>query len=104
MPHLVNRTRLVTCRLSVEDHQALSECCATARVRSVSEFIRQTVLEKIELLKLPGRSIHTDLSRLTVRLQQLEHLLGDVNHLISMILGERTTQVAEECPSGDKVE
>lgn len=103
MPHLVNRTRLVTCRLSVEDYKALNECCETARVRSLSEFIRQTVLEKIELLKVPGRSIHTDLNTLTVRLQQLEQLLGDVSHRIATILGDTSTQPGEKSQSGEKV-
>ena len=99
MPLQRNRTHLITCRLSTEEYEALKDYCASERVRSVSDFVRHTIIEKIMSLKGPGRAIHEDLYTLTVKLQQLDTALYDTRHLITGILGEtndRKTRGAAE--------
>lgn len=88
MPLQRNRTHLITCRLSTEDYEALKDYCVSERVRSLSDFVRHTIIEKITSVKSPGRAIHEDLYTLTVKLQQLNTALYDTRHLISGILGE----------------
>ena len=89
MPILINRSHLVTFRLTAEEYENLKAACATERARSIAEFARTSVLQKVEAHKSQKVSLVEDLTTLTAHLGELDGVLDDIRERISRVLGKK---------------
>jgi hypothetical protein len=79
------RNRLVNFRLSEEEFEKLKACCPMHGARSISDFARSSVLERLERppqapVEPTGRTNHLDhkVTELETRVEQLVNLLQAV--------------------------
>ncbi len=93
---LVNRTRLITFRLTAEEYEKLRATCIQERSRSISEFARSAVLGRVAVHTQEKVSLGEDLVTLTLHLGELDGALRELCGRISRVLGS----VAKE--SGSK--
>jgi hypothetical protein len=84
---LKRRSRLVTFRVSAEEYEALTKTCLDNRVRSIAEFARAAVLQKLQAAQAPSSSLSGDLITLSRGLHDLDVLLADARKRIRGILG-----------------
>jgi hypothetical protein len=84
---LKRRSRLVTFRVSPEEYEALTEACIAANARSVSEFSRLAVLQRIQALGAPSGNLSGDLTLLSKSLVDLDLALGDIRKKLRVVLG-----------------
>jgi len=89
VPILINRSHLVTFRLSAEEYESLKAACATERARSIAEFARSSVLQKVEAHQNQKITLVEDLTTLTVHLGELDGFLDDIRERISRVLGRK---------------
>jgi len=87
MPSLKRKSRLVIFRVPDEDYAALSKWCAASGARSVSEFVRLAVLEKIQMLGARRVTFSGDLNTLGKTLSDLDALLREASKNIRRLLG-----------------
>jgi len=83
-------TRLVTFRLSEAEYEALRSTCELHGVRSVSEFGRDAVLNRMQTLNKTTVSLGEDLTTLGSRLEDLDDALRELSGHISRVLGARS--------------
>ena len=80
-----SRNKLIAFRLAAEEYEAVRRHCASSGERSVSDFMRSTILNRIAT---PRRSFVTgDLVTLASALGSLDSELKDLSGKISAILG-----------------
>ena len=80
-----SRNKLVTFRLSPEEYEAVRRYCASSGERSLSDFVRVTVLNRIAT---PQRSfVSGDLVTLASALGSLDVELKNLRGRISAVLG-----------------
>jgi len=84
-------TRLVTFRLSEAEYDALRSACEAHGVRSVSEFGRDAVLNRMHSLTKTTVSLGEDLTTLGTRLEDLDEALRELSCHISRVLGARAS-------------
>ncbi len=89
MTPLKRLTRLVTFRLSEAEYEALRSTCELHGVRSVSEFGRDAVLNRMQTLNKTTISLGEDLTTLGSRLEDLDDALRELSGHISRVLGAR---------------
>ena len=89
MTPLKRLTRLVTFRLSEAEYEALRNTCEIHGVRSVSEFGRDAVLNRMHSLNKTTVSLGEDLTTLGTRLEDLDDALRELSGHISRVLGAR---------------
>ena len=82
---LKRRSRLVTFRLSADEHDALTQTCMAVGARSVADFVRAAVLR--DVLREPAGSFMGDLSTLSTSLKDLDTSLIDMRKAIRGVLG-----------------
>ena len=87
MSVLKSRTRLLSFRLSLEEYEKLRRVCINENARSISEFARNAVLERVALSGGESTSLPTDLRTLNGRLQALNSVLKETQGQIAKILG-----------------
>ena len=87
MPVLMNRTRLITFRLSGDEYESLRATCLNQRARSVSDFARTAVLHRIEAHLSQKVSLGEDLTTLSLHLGELDGALRELSDRISRVLG-----------------
>lgn len=87
MAVLKTRPKLVTFRVSVEEHDTLTRSCVTSGARSISEFARGATLLKMEMLRAPAGTLSGDLATLSAALVDLDAALVEVRRRIRGVLG-----------------
>ena len=87
MPLLHSRTNLITVRLSSDEHEKLKGLCAKEGARSISDFVREIILQRISVLRGNTGLLTRDLLTLTVNLQELNTNLNDLSDRILGLLG-----------------
>ena len=90
---LKRRSMMVTFRLSAEEHEALTQCCVECGARSVADFARAAVLQKMASLRSPEDSISGDLMTLSKGLRQLDSSLANLRKRIRVILGPVSSKI-----------
>jgi hypothetical protein len=89
MAFISSRKKLVTFRLSSEEYEALKKYCISSGARSVSDFARETILERISQTKTPRSILSSDLMMLSSSLEEIDAALKDLSGRISKVLGPR---------------
>jgi hypothetical protein len=84
---LKRRRRVVTFRLSDEEYEALKLHCFEAEVRSISEFSRAAVLDRLSLVSAPQGLLVGNLGLVTRELTGLDKALADLRDHIRRVLG-----------------
>jgi hypothetical protein len=87
VPESKRKSRLVIFRVPDEDYAALTKWCAASGARSVSEFVRLAVLERVEMLGARRVTFSGDLNTLGKTLGELDELLREASKSISRLLG-----------------
>ena len=82
-----SRTKSVTFRLSMEEHEALKNYCIAQRVRSVSELARESILGAVQSNGSEEQLITGDLAALGSSLREIDAALNKLSGKISKILG-----------------
>jgi hypothetical protein len=85
-----NRTRLVTFRISAEEHHSLTNACATEGARSVSDYARSAVLARMMIHRASNFSLGDDLATLGTRLEEIDHALQELSQTIARVMGKRS--------------
>lgn len=82
-----NRTRLVTFRVTADEHNSLTRACSTEGARSVSDYARSAVLTRITIHKASRFSLGDDLATLGSRLEEIDRALKELSGTIERVLG-----------------
>ena len=90
MALLKARRRLVTFRLTDEEYENLQVVCAEKAFRSISEFARDAVLQRMEISNRPAMSLGEDLATLGMHLGELNDALKELSGRISRVLGGKS--------------
>jgi uncharacterized protein (DUF1778 family) len=85
---LKRRYRLVTFRVHSEEYELLTKACLDSGARSISEFSRAAVLQKVQQTEQsrPG-TLTGDLATLSDKLADLDAALEDARKKIRNVLG-----------------
>jgi len=97
---LTRRSKLVSFRVSEEEHEALSRSCVASGARSVAEFARTAVLQRIQ--GSPPGTLKGDLSTLSRTLAELDTTLMDVHRTIRGVLGQPSVPRSRNSAAGDQ--
>ena len=89
-----NRTRLVTFRISAEEHHSLTNACATEGARSVSDYARSAVLARMMIHRASSFSLGDDLATLGTRLEEIDQALQELSETIARVMGKRSGKEA----------
>src|SRR5215471_13964661 len=100
MPALKKKSRLVIFRVPEEDYVALTRWCVNSGARSVSEFVRLAVLEKVEMLGARRVTFSGDLTTLGKTLGDLDDMLREASKSIRRLLGPSGASDADEKAQG----
>ena len=94
---------MVTFRLSSEEYEAMTKACMESGARSLADFARAAVLQKMQSLRTPAGTITGDLMTLSKGLRQLDLSLGNLRKQIRVILGPVASRLNElnDSPSGN---
>jgi hypothetical protein len=84
---LINRTHLVTFRLSLDEYESLRNTCTAEGARSISDFARTAVLYQLKTRNSERVNLADDLTTLGVNLGELDGVLRALSRRISQILG-----------------
>ncbi len=84
---LKRRSRLVTFRVSAEEHDALMRSCVSSGARSIADFARASVLHTAQRVDSPTATLSGDLSTLTKSLGDLDASLSEIRKRIRGVLG-----------------
>jgi hypothetical protein len=78
---------MVTLRVSTDEYEALRTFCSVSEVRSISEFARSAVVDRVAVLSAPRGLLSADLATLNVQLTELDKLLASLRVRLHHILG-----------------
>ena len=84
---LKRRSRLVTFRVSAEEHDALMRSCVASGARSIADFARASVLHTAQRMDSPSATLSGDLSTLSKSLGELDASLNEIRKRIRGVLG-----------------
>jgi uncharacterized protein (DUF1778 family) len=87
MTVLKKRYRPVTFRMQWDEYELLMKACESAGARSLSDFARMAVLQKVQAIQSPQASLTGDLSTLSERLLDLDRSLEDTQRKLRSVLG-----------------
>ena len=87
MTVLKTRSKLVTFRVSAEEHDTLTHWCVASGARSIADVAREAVLLKVEMLRAPAGTLSGDLATLSTALVDLDATLVDLRRRIRVVLG-----------------
>lgn len=88
MTNLKRRSRPITFRVSTEEHDALANACMSSGARSISEFARVAVWQRVKTLNQQQYNLSGDLNSLTAALGDLDSSLRDASKRIRSVLGD----------------
>ena len=77
----------MTFRVSAEEHAALTKSCMQYGARSIADFARAAVLQRVQTLDAPPNNLSGDLITLSKGLRDLDETLVDMRSRIRRILG-----------------
>ena len=99
MPGQKKKSRLVIFRVPEDDYVALTKWSLTSGARSISEFVRLAVLERVETMGARRVTFSGDLNTLGKTLGELDDLLHEASKNIRRLLGpageERSAAMGE---------
>ena len=78
---------MVTFRISAEEYEAVAKACVGSRSRSISDFARAAVLERVKTLHSSAGTLNGDLSTLSSTLGDLDVSIREVSRRIRRVLG-----------------
>jgi len=78
---------MVTFRVSLEEHEALTRSCMESGARSIADFARAAVLQRVQTMRAPSGDLTGDLTTLSKGLRELDISLGNLRRRIRSILG-----------------
>ena len=81
------RSRLVTFRVSAEEHDALMRSCVASGARSIADFARASVLHTAQRMDSPTATLSGDLTTLSKSLGELDASLNEIRKRIRGVLG-----------------
>ena len=84
---LKRRSRLVTFRVSAEEHDALMRSCVASGARSIADFARASVLHTAQRMDSPTATLSGDLTTLSKSLGELDASLNEIRKRIRGVLG-----------------
>lgn len=87
MSLLRGRARTLTFRVSAEEYDLLAKACVRAGYRSLSEFARLAIFDKVEALSSRSLVLNRDLNTLATQLGGLDEALREASSRISLLLG-----------------
>ena len=87
MPGLKKKSRLVIFRVPEDDYVALTKWSLASGARSISEFVRLAVLEKVQTMGQRRVTFSGDLNALGKTLGELDDLLHEASKNIRRLLG-----------------
>ena len=87
MAVLTARRRLVTFRLTNDEFEALRHTCEVEGWRSISDFAREAVMQRVESHRSVKVLLTEDLKTLGTRLEDLDNGLMDLRSRIAKVLG-----------------
>ena len=87
MPVLKRRSRLVTFRVSAEEYRDLSSSCLETDARSIAEFSRAAVLDRVQSTRHRAGTLSGDLATLSRSLAELDSVLVEARRKIRTVLG-----------------
>lgn len=90
MAILQRRSRLLTVRLSGEEHERLKRLCAEEEARSLSDFARDAILQRVNASRAPKASLTGDLNALGARLEQVDAAIKSLSECIERVLGKNS--------------
>lgn len=79
------RRRLVTFRFREEEYEAVRTFCETTGARSISDFVRESILQRIRT-RNPRVLISNDLGTLSTALEDIDSALRQLSGKISKVL------------------
>lgn len=77
----------MTFRVSAEEHSALTKSCLNSGARSIADFARAAVLQRVQMSSTPAVDLPGDLATLSKRLQDLDVTLMSMRKRIRAVLG-----------------
>ncbi len=77
----------MTFRLSAEEYIVLERWCKMSGARSISDFARVAILDKVQLLGAPRLTLASDLTTLGKALGDLDKALCETHKKIQGLLG-----------------
>lgn len=100
MPGVKRKSRLVIFRVPEEDYTALTKWCMTSGARSVSDFVRRAVVEKVQTMGARRVTFSGDLNTLGKTLGDLDDLLHEASKNIRRLLGPAGAEERDESGQG----
>jgi hypothetical protein len=83
-----SRNNLITVRLLEEEHQRLKNACESGGARSISDFVREIIVQRVTSSRSPGTAhLAGDLETIAVKLEELDTALKDLSERILDVLG-----------------
>jgi hypothetical protein len=93
MAILAARKRIVTFRLTETEFAALRRVCEVAGSRSMSDFARDAVMQKVQSHTVAKPGGHEDLRALNHRLEDLADGVRDLRNRIARVLSPGASEV-----------
>ena len=87
MPVLRRKAKIVAFRASADEYDELARSCMEAGARSVAEFVRSAVFDRVRASAGASAGISGDLMTLGKTLRELDDSLGEASNRIRKILG-----------------
>jgi hypothetical protein len=81
------RKRMVTLRVSNDEYEALKTFCLESEVRSISEFARTAVVDRLAMMNAPRGLLSADLATLNHQLSEVDKVLAELRSRIGQVLG-----------------
>ena len=88
----------MTFRVSAEEYDLLAKACVRAGARSLSEFARLAIFDKVEALSSRSLVLNRDLNTLATQLGGLDEALREASSRIGLLLGPVGTGPDAEQP------
>ncbi len=87
MPILRKKSRVITFRVEGDEYLRLEKAWQKSGARSLADFARTAILEKIQAMGAPGLSLSRDLATLGKGLGELDAALKETSARIRRLLG-----------------
>lgn len=81
------KARIVTFRVSAQEFDLLTQSCLRSGARSLSEFSREAIFDKVDALNARSWGLNRDLNTLAKELGDLDDALREASARISRLLG-----------------
>lgn len=89
MPVRKHKVRVVSVRFTQDEYEALTRACEAQESRSLSEFTRTAMKERLALAAVEGRLLDGDVDVVARRLEKLYEELRSATERMGEMLGRR---------------